>query len=836
MYCKFQKLSGTSWVDHGKVTSPVSFGETLTDDTTMAFTITTYMKGDDYALDILQPGQIVRLNFGTRKLYLVVIDSAPVNPGAISTFKYHTYVVQELLAYFREIYIQTSYFSYGQYTLPQFFERFIALCKSDHEFIIDTTSVGYQTMLDNWTSADYQVASNAALDNLLKIGKNLQVRLKAEINASGQILITSKKLKGETTITTINGRKLAESEEYKGANIASKVVANVSNMTNEQTTWFPCNDARSGIMPVPEDFTDSQSWIMILLSGSAAANNLFVTLPFKIKSGTKVRVCGTGDLVPVALIQGGRWYDRFGVIIPVYSEELPAYRHETDSYSGLNESGTYTEFNLVEYREWLLLDPDDTNAALIHQANTLYYKRGEDKIYNIKICSGDGEDFDTIPSYTYIEGALEEPVYQFLYPGTNRYIVYGNFYYDNLLEADNNSHSNRTTIYSQDANQVSGDVFAKNMQTHIDSMQNADMVETWDFDSMDDVPVLGSIYNGFVISAIQYSMGYDKVKATIQFSDKLVAKSEYVNSDVGLMLPIIPIDKAFDRRTIYREKLWFCRTSSEADAIISAFGVGIYLNQTYFEKFINTLVANRNDRSYLPLEIRFETGEIESDIYRTAMIPAAIVASNSIVYNLKTYDNRTVGYMIDRSAGSLINDLKYYPISHINPTGKSKKITLKAGLNTQRRYESNYPAIGAQTMNLSNYLYQIVDNNYYNDPAENINISYQVNYAAIHDEDIISKLFIEKSGVMLETYDESESKGIIINGGSYYAIQTVTLTSISNSKKKISIEFQSTMTAITGATIQFRSGANTVLTMNLDVTIVDSNTRKIEFYIAYTSC
>ena len=828
MYCKFQKLSGTSWVDHGKVTSPVSFGETLTDDTTMAFTITTYMKGDDYALDILQPGQIVRLNFGTRKLYLVVIDSAPVNPGAISTFKYHTYVVQELLAYFREVYIQTSYFSYGQYTLPQFFERFIALCKSDYEFVIDTTSVGYQTMLDNWTSADYQVASNAALDNLLKIGKNLQVRLKAEINASGQVLITSKKLKGETAITIINGRKLTESEEYKGANIASKVVANVSNMTNEQMSWFPCNDPRSGLMPTPEDFTESPS--------SRTADSLFVTFPFKIKSGTKVRVCGTGDLVPVALIQGGRWYDRFGVIIPVYSEALPAYRHETDSYSGLNDSGTYTEFNLVEYREWLLLDPDDTNAALVHQANTLYYKRGENKIYNIKICSGDGEDFNTLPSYTYIEGALEEPVYQYLYPGTNRFIIYGSVYYDNLIEADNNNPSKRTTIYSQDANQVSGDVFAKNMQTHIDSMQNADMVETWDFDSMDNVPALGSIYNGFVISAIQYSMGYDKIKATIQFSDKLVAKSEYVSQDAGLVLPAIPLDKAFDRRTIYREKLWFCRTSSEADTIISAFGVGVYLNQTYFDKFINTLGASRNDRSYLPLEIRFETGEIETDIYRTAMIPSGIVVDNSLLFNFKTYDNKTVGFIIDRSIGSLITDLRYYPVSHINSTGKSEKITLKAGLNSQRLVESNYPAIGAQTMNLSNYLFQITDSNYFNDPAETINMSYQVNYAAIHNDDIISKLFIEKSGVMLETYDDSESKGIIINGGSYYAIQTVTLTSISNSKKKLSVEFQSTMAAINGASIQFRSGANTVLTMNLDVTVVDSNTRKIEFYIAYTSC
>lgn len=101
------------------------------------------------------------------------------------------------------------------------------------------------------------------------------------------------------------------------------------------------------------------------------------------------------------------------------------------------------------------------------------------------------------------------------------------------------------------------------MQDHIDSMQNQDLQESWQFESIDDVPELGNIYKGMVISEIQLTID-NKINAVIQLSDELVPKSEYVSADGGLNLPAIPLDKSFDRFKTYAEKLWFCRSLSEA--------------------------------------------------------------------------------------------------------------------------------------------------------------------------------------------------------------------------------------------------------------------------------
>jgi hypothetical protein len=323
-----------------------------------------------------------------------------------------------------------------------------------------------------------------------------------------------------------------------------------------------------------------------------------------------------------------------------------------------------------------------------------------------------------------------------------------------------------------------------------------------------------------------------KINAVIQLSDDLVPKSEYVSSDAGLNLPAIPLDKSFDRSTVYHEKLWFCESQEEATSLITLFETGEYINQSFIDKFLNSLKPNRNERSFSPKEIRFETGEIESDIVYSAIIPLSYATRNSFISSFKTLDNVTVGLLRVFGASDPY-DYSYYPVAFINEDGMSEKIKIKAGLTSQRLVESNYPAIGSQTMNLSDYLFQIIDLKYFHDPTEILNFSYQVYYVTLSKNKYIDPYFVEVSGVLYESYFDSESRAVFIND-TYYSIQSFTLTSISNGIKKISITVQGTFSPLYGTRVDFRIGSSTVLSMVLDVTEVDSNTRKIEFYVAYT--
>lgn len=817
MYCKFQRWTGTSWADYGDVTQPLRIADTLTDNTTLASSITIYLKGDNYSLEVLPPGEIVRLNFNTKIWYFVVIDSGEIDPHTLTQYKYHSYTVQELLCYFRETYVQTAFFTNGRYTLDAFLERLIALSNCDYGIDISTADA-YTTMLANWNSPDYQVASNALLDNLIKIGKSLQVRLKARINASNNIEIYAKKLKGNTILSTLNGRKLSTVPQYKGANYAAKVVANVSNMANNQMSWWPSRDPLAGVYAEPQN--DDTMTI--------AEDNISINLPFNILNATKVKVAGLGKLLPVFSTPNNfQWYDRFGVAIPPHSTELPMYEYAAGE---LNDTGATTEFLIVEYRKWLLLDPDSTGGATQHQENTLYFKSNENKIYNIKICNGAGTSSNTEISYYYDNMGLVE-VRQSMLPPKNRYIIYGSFTTNGIVEKSNISNSKRTTIYSQDSNLVSSDTLSMNMQDHIDSMQNQDLQESWEFESIDDVPEVGNIYNGMVISEIQLTID-NKINAVIQLSDELVPKSEYVSADGGLNLPAIPLDKTFDRSTIYHEKLWFCESQAEASSLVTLFGTGEYINQTFIEKFLNSLKPNRNERSFSPKEIRFETGELESDVVYSAIIPLSYATRNSFISSFKTLNNVTVGLLRVFGASDPY-DYSYYPVAFINEDGMSEKIKIKAGLTSQRLVESNYPAIGSQTMNLSDYLFQIIDLKYFHDPTEIVNVSYQIDYVTFSKNNYIDSYFVEVSGSLYESYFDSETRAVYING-TYYTIQSFAFTSISDGIKKITITVQGTFTPIDNTNIIFRIGTHNVLSMTLDVVEVDSNHRKIEFYIAYT--
>jgi len=377
--CKFQIMTADAgsfvWVNFGRVLSPLNIGETGKNESTSAYNIMLYFKGTtEMAKEALKPGQICRINMGSRIFYFVIVDGGKNTRTGKADYIYHSYSVQEAICYFREVAIQLGYFSFNEYTLPEFITRLLALSDCDYTIALSETGAGYSTMLANWNRPAYQIVSSALLDNLMKVGTMTGVRLKLEPGTSS-LLLKAYSLKGTTTISTINGKLKGRNITYKGANYAAKVVADVENMSTEEEVWFPGNDLSQGLMVEPDPEEDALS-----------AGNAVLNLRQRINRATTVRIFGFGKVVFSTDPTGSETlYDlNHNVIVP------PAGYYSSIDPDARNDQNQYAEVPVVDYREWLRLEKDYTHPVAgvdRYQNNTLYFKDGETKIFNMGICN-----------------------------------------------------------------------------------------------------------------------------------------------------------------------------------------------------------------------------------------------------------------------------------------------------------------------------------------------------------------------------------------------------------------------------------------------------------------
>jgi hypothetical protein len=797
MYCKFQIYQGGEWVNFGRLTYPLTLGDTLTADTSSAFSVTLYMKGEtELALESLTPGTLCRINFYTRIYWFVIVDGGRVSPRAGLDFCFHSYSIQEMLCYAREIYVQSAFFSNGLYDVPSFFTRLFALSESDLEQVL-YTSDGYGTLVANWQKSDYQVASNSLLDNLIKIGQNNQVRFKARVNDDGELEYYAESLKGDAVLASINGRKIGETKQYLGANFASRVVANVENISSSQFFWFPEDDKLTGVNAEPDNEARSV----------ASSDSLVLNLPYKIKSCDKVRVYGLGRVIEYDTDFEWEYKDFFGNLIVV--ETPDRYAHfldygwpsSTDYYR--NIVGVPVEIECVEYREWLMLAPDGLGSAAQHQQNTLYFKRGENKIYNIQICSGVadglGGRFSSNPLYYKRPAGTSDdwgaPEYQNLIPHLNSYVPHCDFYMDGVLVSKNKNSSHRTAHYSQEDNIVSGKSLIANMQTYIDSMQNTEEILTYEFDSIDDVPTVGKIYNGKVISSINFECTNKKITATMTLSDELVKKSEFLSADSGLTLSPIQTDKAYNRMTNYSQTLWFCETSTHADTIIAERSSNAWFSDAFVIWALDSLKNGRKIQAKIPAEILMKTGNYEGYEVSTAIDLSVKTVSRSLLIAWKTKDNAIVGTKMETVTYPVTNisNFIFFPVGFLAPEveGKSKRIQYKILSDSVRNSESMYPAI--DNTNFDNYtaLVSIDDANHYHDPAEVINGLMQINFLGYESSVIVYPAFINECSLVNDTkYQEDPYARHFQANGIFGNIITSSVSKISDTKFRVSARFE----------------------------------------------
>lgn len=724
------------WVDFGSVVSPLLIGDTLTADTSTSFTIKLYMSGEvEMALESLTPGTFCRINFGTKKFDYVIVDGGRIEPKTGTSFCYHSYSVQEMICYSREIYTQPSFFSFNRYTVPDFFKRLFALSKSDMSLALSVAD-DYATLLENWKSPDYQVASCILLDNMIKVGMNNAVRMKARINASNHLEFYAKSLRGNTEIQSINGIKLGDTKSFLGANYAGKVIANVENMTSDSEQWYPEDDCVFGGLAEP----DSDE-----LKASSEEDIVWV-LPFKIRSASAFRAIGCGYCFHDDNGSSGIVKDGWGNVIQpplIYSDFLR------------NPTGIVVDIHIVEFGEWRTLDVDGSQGATFHQGNTVYYFRGENKIHNLKVVTGvaDGAagHFSSDPTYYEFVGNEWVPVYQVLYPGVNYYVIKADLYMDGVVRIDNRLGTNRTAIYTQEENLVSGKSFLKNMQGYIDGMKNQERQLTYEFSSMDDVPEVGNIYEGMVISTVALEVVFGKIVATMTLSDELVKKSEYLSADGGLVLPPIPSEKAFKRSTNYTSNIWLCRTQALATAIKEKYGMDNFLQSGFMAYAFNGFANDRSIKGKIPAEILLKTGEVENDIMYTALDVAVKVINETLFISWATRNNLSAGNMVDRNGNYAVQFFHYFSVAFIGLTGMSKIFRYKLFSDSVRGSEPNFPAVSAGIFNGSSPLVVIDDLEHYHDPAEQENGILQINFIAENPVDKINQRFIEESSLLNDT-------------------------------------------------------------------------------------
>lgn len=835
---KAENNNGTwSWVSFGHIVSPLVIGNTLKNESSGSYSISLYMSGSaEVAKEALTPGTIIQITIGTKNYQFVIVDGGKVERNGIAVYCYHNYLIQPLECYFRDIYIQTSFFSANEYTLAQFFTRLIALTKSSISISI-STGYAYNEALLNWDNQSYQVNSNALLDNLIKIGDMLQVKFKAVFTiTSGTPSFTLQllSLKGSTTISTINGDFVGKSNEYKGATFANQAISHVTNLINGALNWYPSDHKIYGFMPEPDNDGDA-----------ITADSAIINIGLPIDRALKVRAIGFGKVITNSVAQEDgtdyRYFDMNGnQIIP----ESGKYCYYYDDATNRNSVYVATEYNVVEYNEWLQLDPDSSGGATQHQENTLYYKEGESKIFNIKICEG-LTSTNIYKREVWSDGVLISTTYknQRLRYYLNYYVVQAAVYSNPVVTSKNNLKLDRVSIYSQSENAVSGDAIYKNIKGHVEAISNPETSMTYEFSDIDDVPEVGNIYDGMVIANVGLEITSSKVRAAIVLSDDIVTKSEYINTDAGVVLPSIPYNKAYERITSYMTQLWFCRNLSSAQEKKTLYGADLFFNTAYLDRLMSAFENGRFAYPTSIIEARIRTGDSSSDYLYSASPMQCFYIGTSLFMHLQINHASVIGKIADTSAGLTIGDIRYYPITYVDEnTRKTQNVYIRFCAVNTKSSAANYPRISQAEFDALGVIVDINDSNHYHDPAECPNITYQLALKTGSKGYQVSNIFFEESSLFKDTFSLADlyTRYVEVIGFGSYEIESVSLTMIETDIYALEL-FIDDYSLTTGMSVEMRayrkSGSLEEDILTSIATIgynTSTNQRSVKLYIALT--
>ncbi len=190
--------------------------------------------------------------------------------------------------------------------------------------------------------------------------------------------------------------------------------------------------------------------------------------------------------------------------------------------------------------------------------------------------------------------------------------------------------------YNQTAELVDSEMYGEHLKELMRKLGNRVFQKTYTFNSLDDVPEVGTLVGDYSIYDIKMSIRENRVNATISFvryaelSQFIGVKNAWKDSDVS-------IDKCYERQISYNEFLLFTHDST-LSGTSKAITRGA-LNNIMPKYYSNTITCVQ------------ATGYTkEGDKMTTVLLPVVSLAiGNSVLFHWKYQNNYSAGYMSQKA-------------------------------------------------------------------------------------------------------------------------------------------------------------------------------------------
>ena len=435
-------------------------------------------------------------------------------------------------------------------------------------------------------------------------------------------------------------------------------------------------------------------------------------------------------------------------------------------FAFINSNWTDWSHFLYEYGEWQTLYPlsfsDDGNPNIpIHerQPYTMYYRMNDDKIYF-------GKNF-----LNFVEDTANKvnPILAWIldFLGWDmgkagdilKYLLRYRFEMvpevDLKIKVGQDRVENFSIIANQETTNVNIQALNNKLSFLLKRMKTGDYILSNNYKSINDIPEIGHLLNGKVITNFSYIRYPTYYHVSFQLNDEYTRRSEFIREKQEIRSWEIPADKANQRFVNYVDTM---KLSTEP-MLPNEYGNTSLSESRYMFPILRFF--DKNHPYDLGYHKRLEAGLIAlldysgkrpGDSYSILTQPLFIYTDDSLLVNIRPYDNTVFGHRLIKHGA------RYYPqgVTYTDPYGEVERINLYLtsdwyDLLDENQFE-NLPIAHPETT------YQIITNRekavnlrhllILKDASEILNLTYQVNVISDDPNLVIRSDFFRYNGGM----------------------------------------------------------------------------------------
>ena len=213
---------------------------------------------------------------------------------------------------------------------------------------------------------------------------------------------------------------------------------------------------------------------------------------------------------------------------------------------------------------------------------------------------------------------------------------FGNFHHDGSIK------------YNQSAELVDSEMYGEHLKGLIRKIGNPTMQKVYVFNSIDEVPAVGTVVDGYSVYAIKMSIRENKVIATISYV-KYAELSQYIGVKNPWKDSDISIDKCYNRAVSYNEFLLFTHYPVK-------YGTGSHVTSKIISN--EALPKLMEFTSAAPLTCVQATSYKDDNPIATVLLPVIPLAvGNSLFFQWGYQDNYAAGYTSEPAKSGATNAL-----------------------------------------------------------------------------------------------------------------------------------------------------------------------------------